>query len=176
MSEVVYYRADVAGLKPGELTSNTVDPDNVRVSTYATTGLELARAFAVTGFGVSGQRDQERSVYRVTLDDPIRTDPDFRSDDNARVVTSELGTIVNLVEANVSMGIQETTALMARYAQWPDGSPIYKDEGYASVPPKYLLDNRYDDHNYENMLQELETLDTYPDPQTIQKFLAERYD
>lgn len=64
---------------------------------------------------------------------------------------------------------------MARYAQRPDGSPIYTEEGYGTVPLKYVLDHRYDDHNRENMRRELETLETYPAPQTIRKFLQERY-
>ncbi len=150
-----------------------LDPYDQWVSTYATTSLDAARAFAVKAFGVT--RDQERSVYKVTLDDPILPDLDFRSDDEVQFVRSHWGTVVELVEANVSMSIAEANAVMARYAQWGDGSPIYDDEGYATVPPKYLLDNRYDSHNHENMRHELETLDIYPDPETILQFLEQRY-
>jgi hypothetical protein len=171
----MYYRADVMGLRAGEPTSNVVDPYNERAFAYAITSLELARAFAVTGFGVSShQPGQGLAVYQVTLEEPV-ADPDFNLDATVQVVTSELGTIVGLADASVSMSVAQANKVMARYMRWPDGRSAYDDDGYATVPPKYLLDLRYDDHNHKNMRNELELLGTYPDPRTIAKRLEELY-
>ncbi len=171
----VYFHADVEGLTPGSLISNMVDPYGHRAFTYATSSIELARAFAITGFGLpTDLHCQELSVYRVALDDPI-LDPHFNLDSTVRIVTSESGTVLEVVEATVAMSVAQATHSMANYLMWPDGSRAYDEEGYATVPPKYQLDLRYDDHNRKNMLDELQLLDAYPDPDTIFRRLAELY-
>lgn len=173
MSKVTYYRADVQGLGPGQPIGNIVSEGEAL--SYATTNLELARAFAVAGFGVApDQRDQELSVYEVKLDHP-EEDPDFNLDATAQIVTAESGTAVALVEAKVSMNKAQAVQLLAHYLRWPDGSPAYDDDGHATVPPKYTTDNRYDTHNHRNMLNELELLGTYPTPAEIFSELARLY-
>ena len=62
-----YYRADVQGLNPGDPATRTLDPLDGKEYTYATTRLDVARGIAA--------RHPEFSVYRVTLDEPVETDP-----------------------------------------------------------------------------------------------------
>jgi hypothetical protein len=109
--DVVLYRADIRGLKRGAETGRMVAwwPED-REYTYATTNLEVARAFVVYAFGVP--RDHERSVYRVDLDDPI--------------------VVLEVVEENVTMTIDEARQVMSRYARWVDESPVYDNDGYAT--------------------------------------------
>jgi hypothetical protein len=175
MKDEMYFHADVRGLTTGSFISNLVDPYGHRAFTCGTTSIELARAFAVTGFGLPiNLHGQKLCVYRVALDDPT-LDPHFNLDSTVQIVTSESGTVVEPVEAAVSMSVAQATQLMAQYLRWPDGSRAYDQEGYATVPPKYRMDHRYDDHNRKNMLDELQLLDTYPDPDTIFKRLEELY-
>jgi hypothetical protein len=100
-NEVVFYRADIQGLKPGDETLRMFASLNGHDYTYATTSLDVARAFAVSVFGVA--RDHERSVYRVQLDDPIVLDPEFRSDEHVSFVMSHWGTVLDVVEEKVTM-------------------------------------------------------------------------
>jgi len=72
-----YYRADVQGLNPGDPATRTLNPRDGKEYTYATTRLDVARGIA--------ERHPEFSVYRVTLDEPVETDPDA-----AQVGTGEL--------------------------------------------------------------------------------------
>src|ERR1700741_3884819 len=65
---VVYYTADMDGLWPGAMTTSTISPYDSQRYTWATSNLDLARAFAFGGL----------SIYRVQLDQPIMHDPDFR--------------------------------------------------------------------------------------------------
>jgi hypothetical protein len=58
--DVVLYRADVRGLKPGDATGLMIPCYGNREYTYATTNLDVARAFAMFAFGAP--RDHERSV------------------------------------------------------------------------------------------------------------------
>jgi hypothetical protein len=111
-----------------------------REYTYATTNLEVARAFAVYAFGVP--RDHERSVYRVDLDDPIVGDPEFWCDQNASFVMSHWGTVLEVVEENVTMTVDEAREVFSRYARWVDKSPVYDNDGYATVPPIWRNDKR----------------------------------
>ena len=169
--DVVLYRADIRGLKRGAETGRMVAwwPED-REYTYATTNLEVARAFAVYAFGVP--RDHERSVYRVDLDDPIVGDPEFWSDENASFVMSHWGTVLEVVEENVTMTIDEARQVMSRYARWVDESPVYDNDGYATVPPLWRNDNRFDN---DEIRQQLRTLDTYPEPHAVLTFLNERF-
>jgi hypothetical protein len=61
--DVVLYRADERGLKPGGATGRTKSWFDNYEYTYATTSLDVARAFAMYAFGAP--RDHDRSVYRV---------------------------------------------------------------------------------------------------------------
>jgi hypothetical protein len=70
--DTAYYRADVQGLNPGDPTTRTLDPLGGKEYTYATTRLDVARAIAA--------RHADFSVYRVTLDEPVETDPDAARD------------------------------------------------------------------------------------------------
>jgi|GEM_PF-1424701 len=148
--DVVLYRADVKGLKPGADTGRMRAWFDGREYTYATTNPDVARAVAVKAFGVA--RDHERSVYRVQLDDPIALDPEFLSDNYASFVMSHWGTVEEVFEADVTMSTEEADRTMARYARWVDESPMYDGDGYATVPPKWFNDTRFDD---EALRQEL---------------------
>ena len=121
-------------------------------------------------FGVP--RDHERSVYTVQLDDPIVQDPDFRSDEYASFVMSHWGTVLEVVEENVTMTVGEARQVMSRCARWVDESHIFDDAGYATIPPKWRIDNRFD---HEEIRNELRTLGAYPEPQGVLKFLNERF-
>ena len=137
---------------------------------YATTSLDVARAFAVYAFGVP--RDHERSVYTVQLDDPIVPDPDFRSDEYASFVMSHWGTVLNVVEEKTTMTVDEARQVISRYARWVEGSLVFDNAGYATVPPKWRDDNRFDEEDIRN---ELRMLGTYPDPHAVLKFLNDRF-
>jgi hypothetical protein len=169
--DVVLYRADVRGLKRGAETGRMFAwwPED-REYTYATTNLEVARAFAVYAFGAP--RDHERSVYRVDLDDPIVGDPEFWCDQNASFVMSHWGTVLEVVEENVTMTIDEAREVFSRYARWVDKSPVYDNDGYATVPPIWRHDNRFDN---DEIRQQLRTLGTYPEPHAVLEFLNERF-
>ena len=168
--DVVLYRADLRGLSRGAPTGQMVAwwPED-REYTYATTSLDVARAFAVYAFGAP--RDHERSMYRVQLDDPIVGDPDFRSDEYVSFVMSHWGTVLDVVEENVTMTVDEARQVFSQYTRWVDESPVYDNDGYATVPPKWRNDNRFDN---DEIRQELRTLGTYPEPHAVLKFLSER--
>jgi hypothetical protein len=85
-----YYRADVKGLNPGDAATRTLDPLAGKEYTYATTRLDLARAIAA--------RHADFGVYRVTLDEPIETDPDAAEDNLGELfVRSPWGAVVDIV-------------------------------------------------------------------------------
>jgi hypothetical protein len=169
--DVVLYRADVRGLKRGAATGRMVAwwPEDIEY-TYATTSLDVARAFAVYAFGVP--RDHECSVYRVELDDPIVADPEFRSDEYVSFVMSHWGAVLEVVEEKVTMTVDEARQVFSRYARWVDESPVYDNDGYATVPPIWRTDNRFDSNEIR---QELRTLGTYPEPHAVLEFLNERF-
>lgn len=169
--DVVWYRADISGLQRGDETGRMVPwwPENCGY-TYATTRLDVARAFAVFAFGVP--HDHARSVYRVELSGPILCDRDFRSDENTWFGMSHSGIVQEVVEENVTMTIAEAHQVMSNYAPWVDGSPVLDNDGYATVPPKWRADNRFDD---DEIRTELHTLGTHPDPRDVLKFLSERF-
>jgi hypothetical protein len=50
------------------------------------------------------------------------------------------------------MTIGEARRVFSRYAHWMDGSSVYDDNGYATVPPKWHADHRFDG---EEILREL---------------------
>jgi hypothetical protein len=168
--EVVFYRADVQGLRPGDATGRMKSWFDNYLYTYATTRLDVARAFAVYAFGASD--DPERSVYRVELDAPIMEDPEFRSDEYVLFVMSHWGTVLDVVEENATMTVDEARQVFSRHARWVDGSATYDNDGYATVPPNWRNDDRFDD---DDICQELRTLGAYPGPHAVQKFLNERF-
>ena len=168
--KVVLYRADIKGLGPGGETSRMVAWFDSREYTFATTSLDVARAFGVYAFGVP--RDHERSVYRVELDYPIFPDPDFRSDVHVSFVLSHWGTVLEVVEENVTLTADEARKIMSAHARWVDDSPIYDDAGYATAPPKWSEDTRYD---AEEVGVELRKLGAYPNPRAVLQFLNARF-
>jgi hypothetical protein len=162
--QVVLYRADVQGLQRGDDTTRMVDPRDNREYTYATTNVDVARAFAVQAFGL--QRDH-RSVYRVELDQPIVPDPDFLSDLDTSFVMSHWGTVVDVVDETVTMTVDEARRLMSRYALWADKSPIYDADGFANVPPPVRNDSRFDAEDIDEIRTQLRQLGTYGPPPDI---------
>ena len=139
--EVVFYRADIQGLKPNDATLRMVASYDGNEYTYATTSLDVARAFAVFAFGVP--RDHERSVYRVELDDPIVLDPEFRSDEAISFVMSHWGTVLDVVDEKVATTVDEARRIMSRYGpHWMDKSLINDEAGNATLPPKSRNDSR----------------------------------
>jgi hypothetical protein len=86
-----YYRADVQRLNPGDAATRTMDPNDGKEYTYATTRLDIARAIA--------ERHSDLSVYRVTLDDPIEADPDAAEDNLGELfVRSPWGAVADIVD------------------------------------------------------------------------------
>jgi hypothetical protein len=170
MAEVVLYRADIQGLRPGADTGRLLSWwGDGREYTYATTNIDIARAFGVYAFGAP--RDHERSVYRVELDPPIVHDPDFKSDEYAGFYMSHWGTVKELVEETITMTAEEARLVFSRYARWVDGSAVYDDDGYATVPPKWRAD-RFD---AEEIRRELRTLGTYPEARAVLSYLTEHF-
>jgi hypothetical protein len=163
--EVVYYRADVKGLKPGQDTGRMTDPHDGTTCTYATTNPDAARAFAVRAFRLP--RDQPRSVYRVLLDWPVHEDLDFSTKHSEMFVRSHWGTVLDVFEEDVTMTDDEANRVMSEYAEWgiDDPSPAYDDTGYACVP-RWALDA---------IRKDLRQLGTYPHPKAISEFCKERY-
>ena len=169
IEDVVLYRADVRGLKPGDATGLMIPCYENREYTYATTNLDVARAFAVFAFGAP--RDHERSVYKVELDNPIVPDPEFRSNENASFVMSHWGTVLDVVEEMVTITIDDARRVMSKYdALWLDKSRIYDGDGYVTVPPEWRNDHRLDE-----IRQELREFGTYQWPREILEFLNERF-
>ena len=70
--EAAYYRADARGLNPGDATTRTLDVQDGKEYTYATTRLDVARGIAA--------RHTDFAVYNVTLNEPIEADPDAARD------------------------------------------------------------------------------------------------
>lgn len=123
---VVYYTADMDGLWPGAMTTSTISPYDSQRYTWATSNLDLARAFAFGGL----------SIYRVQLDQPIMHDPDFRQAIDTWFVMSRHGIVLEVVEENPRTTLAQAERVTSKYALWvKDGSPIYDDDGYATVPP-----------------------------------------
>jgi hypothetical protein len=167
--ELVLYRADVKGLKPWSDTARMKSRFDNQEYTYATTNLDVARAFAVFAFGVP--RDHERSIYRVNLDDPLAFDPEFHSGPEAHFYMSHWGTVVETVEPDVTMTVEQAKRVMSRYALWVGGNRIYDDDGYATVPPRWCS-TRFDQ---DIIQQELRTLGTFPEPDAVVRFLNENF-
>ena len=129
--EQEYYRADVQGLSRHDPTTRMRDPRDGREHTYVTTNLDVARAFAL------GAYDGNSSVYGVELDDPIMWDTEIKQlQHGTRFLMSRGGTVADVVEENPAMTPEEAREVMSEYARWARyGSPVYDDEGYATVPP-----------------------------------------
>jgi hypothetical protein len=88
-----YYRADVRGLNPGDATTRTLDVQDGKEYTYATTRLDVARGIAA--------RRADFAVYSVTLDEPIEADPDAAQDNLGGVfVRSPWGAVADVVDEN----------------------------------------------------------------------------
>jgi hypothetical protein len=88
-----YYRADARGLNPGDATTRTLDPLDDQEYTYATTRLDVARGIAA--------RHADFTVYRVTLDEPIESDPDAVQDNlGGLFVRSPWGAVAYVVAEN----------------------------------------------------------------------------
>ena len=85
---------------------------------------------------------------------------------------SHWGTVLDVVEQNVTMTVDEARQAMSRYARWVDESPIFDDAGYATVPPKWRNDNRFDDEEIRNALRRL---GAYPNPHAVLQFLNGRF-
>lgn len=171
--ELVLYRADVKGLRPGSDTGRMVpfwEQDPAREYTFATTSIDAARAFAVFAFGAA--RDHERSVYRVQLDDPIVFDPEFRSDEAISFYMSHWGTVVEVVEETVAMTVDEAKRVLWNDARWVDDSRMFDDDGHATVPPKWLVDSRFD---VDEIQKALRGLGSFPDPNDVLRFLEQHY-
>jgi hypothetical protein len=91
--DAAYYRADVQGLKPGDATTRTLDPQDGKEYTYATTRLDVARGIAA--------RHADFSVYHVSLDEPVEADPDAARDNLGDFfVRAPWGAVVDVVEEN----------------------------------------------------------------------------
>jgi hypothetical protein len=87
-----YYRADLQGLNPGDPITRTLDPLDGKEYTYATTRLDVAHGIAARHPGFS--------VYRVTLNEPIETDPDAAQFNIGELfVRSPWGTVVDVASA-----------------------------------------------------------------------------
>jgi hypothetical protein len=88
---IAYYRADVQGLNSGDAATRTLDAVDGKEYTYATTRLDVARAIAA--------RHSDFCVYRVTLDEPIETDPDAAEDNLGELfVRSPWGAVADVVD------------------------------------------------------------------------------
>jgi hypothetical protein len=123
---VVYYSADVEGLWPGVMTTSITSPYDSQRYTWATSNLDLARAFAFGGL----------SIYRVQLDPPILHDPDFKQAIDTWFVMSSHGIVLEVVGESPQTTLEQAERVTSKYALWAkDGSPIYDDHGYATVPP-----------------------------------------
>jgi hypothetical protein len=85
---------------------------------------------------------------------------------------SHWGTVLEVVEENVTMTIDEAREVFSRYARWVDKSPVYDNDGYATVPPIWRNDNRFDN---DEIRRQLRTLGTYPEPHAVLEFLNERF-
>lgn len=173
-SAMALYRADVQGLKSGDETTRMMDPRDGREYTYATTNIDVARAFAVQAFGLA--RDHPRSVYQVELDAPTVPDPDFVSDLSTSFVMSHWGTVVDVVEETVTMAEMAARRVMSQHALWVDGSPVYSADGFANLPPMVSTDTRFDDEDKDEIRKQLRQLGEYAHPADIghlAKLLAE---
>lgn len=91
--EAAYYRADARGLNPGDATTRTLDVQDGKEYTYATTRLDVARGIAA--------KHTDFAVYSVALNEPIETDPDAARDNLGGVfVRSPWGAVVDVVDEN----------------------------------------------------------------------------
>jgi hypothetical protein len=162
---MLYYHADEKGIKPGFSTTVTPDPYDGREYTYATTNLDAARAFALQSKGHKVK--EPRSVYLVELDAPIVWDPDFLQDLGSWFVMSSGGTVIDVVDEEVTMTIDEAHKVMSRYARWVDKSPIYDADGYPNVPPRWRDDHRFDEKDVDRIKHELRTIGQFPPPPLI---------
>ncbi len=169
--EPVYYRADVQGLSPGDPTTHMTDPRDGQEHTYATTNLEVARAFAL------GVNDGNSSVYRVELADPIMWDREIKQlQHGTRFLMSHGGTVTDVVEKNPAMTPEEAREVMSQYARWARyGSRIYDHKGYATVPPalskgvseKLAKTLNVEPGSYRCTAEQLRQLGLYPPPFSI---------
>jgi hypothetical protein len=129
----------------------------------------VARAFAVVGLNTA--RNFERSVYRVELAEPVLSDPFFLSDNATGLFfASHWGRGIEVVDRELTMGDEEARAVLSKLL-WPDGTtPTFDDEGFATVPPKWANDLRYDDDEMRSRLRKENYM--YPHPLIVSKILS----
>jgi hypothetical protein len=130
--EPLWFRADKAGLQPGNLATHSERPLNGRLVVYATSRLEVARAFAAQRGG--------GSVYQIDPIDPTGVfrydDPDYPPSSGAGCIAFDDASIVRVVEARVDMTRDAAWQLMSRHFLWPDQTRMYDDEGYPTASPQ----------------------------------------
>ena len=91
--DTAYYRADVQGLNPGDAATRTLDLQDDKEYTYATTRLDIARGIAA--------RHDDFAVYRVTLDEPIEPAPDAVQENLGELfVRAPWGAVVRVMDEN----------------------------------------------------------------------------
>lgn len=166
----VFYRADLRGLPPGAAARR--QPSwwgEISRYTCATTSLNVARAFASYAFGAP--RNDERAVYRVELDAATAMrDPALDSNEAVSFVASRRGTIRDVVEGHTPpMTPEAAYRVMRKYVRWPDTTPVYDDDGYATVPPWWHTPRL----DRDEMRHEVHRLGIYPEPQAVLRLLYE---
>jgi hypothetical protein len=89
--DAAYYRADVRGLNPGDATTRTLNPDDGKEYTYATTRLDVACEIAT--------RHADFSAYRVQLYEPVEEAPEAAEVNlGESFVRSPWGVVVDLID------------------------------------------------------------------------------
>jgi hypothetical protein len=89
--DAAYYRADVQGLNPGDATTRTLNVEEGKEYTYATTRRDIAFAIAA--------RHADFSAYRVELYEPIEAAPEADEVELGEgFVRSPWGVVVEVVD------------------------------------------------------------------------------
>ena len=104
------------------LLDSPYDPNMV----YVAADRQIARAFAGGGW-----------LYMVRPIGDVFPDPDFPFDPPPSYACRE-AEVVRVVERGVRMTEVDSVRTMARYKQWPDGSPMYDVEGYLTMNPTMM--------------------------------------
>lgn len=148
-------------MQPGDAATRSVNERDGREYVYATTNLDVARAYAV----LRGNS----AVYRVALDTPIVWDDNFHEGSAAGCWRSQRGTIVDRVEVDVDMSHNEAVMVMAPLSIWdgPD-QPMYDEQGFGLPPP---IPNS--SIEAEDLREQLRSLGTYPNPRDIQRLATQ---
>jgi len=157
----MWFRADVPGLRPYDPANHSGMPLSGRRVVYATSRLDVARAFAASRGGWW--------VYEVRPIDPTGVfqydDPDYPPESGAGCLAFDDASVVRAIDQAIQMTADDAWRFISQFFLWPDKSRMYDDDGYPTASPEMRAASRG--------AEELRPLGQYPKPDAVISFIRQ---